>query len=99
MEISTQISKEGLGGQTTCGRVRIPERAMYESVRVKPKVQWRPQNVSKARNMECLLKKAIINDGTSPREEPRISYNQQSPRGRAAQAHWSSHHDIVCSGC
>jgi hypothetical protein len=38
LEVSTQISKEGLVGQEMCGRVRIlmgnPERVMCETVRV-----------------------------------------------------------------
>jgi hypothetical protein len=43
MEAITQISKEGLGSQATCGRVSnpagAPGRVMYEAVRVKPKLQ------------------------------------------------------------
>jgi hypothetical protein len=34
------------------------KRVIPEAVRVKPKVQWRSQEVGEARNMECLLRKA-----------------------------------------
>jgi hypothetical protein len=50
MEASTQISKQGLGGKTICGRFQIPAgisgqcmKAIHEAEKVKPKLQWRPQ--------------------------------------------------------
>lgn len=45
-----------------------PERAIYEAVRVKSKLQWKPKDIGEARNKECLPRRAIGNSGTSPRD-------------------------------
>jgi hypothetical protein len=34
-----------------------PERALCEAVRIKPKMQWRPQKVRDTNNVECLPRK------------------------------------------
>lgn len=61
-ETSTKIS-EGMDGQAKlCDRSQslpgAPKWVMLKAVRVKPKVQWRPQNVRDDRNVESHLKKA-----------------------------------------
>jgi hypothetical protein len=38
-----------------------PERLMYEAKKVKPKLQWRSQDVGDTRNKGCLLRKGIGN--------------------------------------
>jgi hypothetical protein len=37
----------------------VSDGVMHKAVRVKLRMQWRPQEVRDARNMECLLRKAI----------------------------------------
>jgi hypothetical protein len=46
-----------------------PERAMLEAVRVKPKLQWRPQDVGIVRNVECLSRKATGKEWSQPKRE------------------------------
>jgi hypothetical protein len=58
---------------------------------VQPKLQWRPQNVGGARNVEHLLRK----DASQPQRETMV----QGQRGGAAQAWWNSYHATVCHGC
>lgn len=56
-----QISKEGLVGQTTCSRVRIPlavsEGVIHEAVRRKLKLVWRCQGLRVASDMVYVPKK------------------------------------------
>jgi hypothetical protein len=58
MEASTLISKESLRGQAMWDRVKVPEKVICETVRVKLKLQWRPQDVRDVRKKEPLLKEA-----------------------------------------
>lgn len=55
-----------------------PEREEHEAVSMKPEMQWRPQKVGEARNMEHLRK------ATSREQSPRIGHegcNHQECRG------------------
>lgn len=68
VEASTKISEHSLGDQAVCGRVRIPIDSPWEVLRVKPKLQWGPQEVRGARNMQCLPRKATGNKQRTLRE-------------------------------
>lgn len=73
MAASIETSKTALGGQANCNRVGLPasspEIVMNQAVRGKPKLQWRIREVSDARNMELLPRKAVGNEqGQSNRE-------------------------------
>jgi hypothetical protein len=48
--------------------VGSPEKAMCKAVKVKPKLQWRPQDVGAVRDMEFLLRKAINTEWSQERE-------------------------------
>jgi hypothetical protein len=39
-----------------------------KTVKMKPKLHWRPQDVGNASNMECLLRKAIGNKWSQPKQ-------------------------------
>lgn len=53
MQDSTKISKDQKARQGAL------ERALYEAVGTKPKVQWRLQEIEDARNIEHLSRKAV----------------------------------------
>jgi hypothetical protein len=76
----------------------IPEKVVYGAVRVKPKLQWRLEEVRDARNMECLPKKAAGNEGKQSKREAMWAATGMAVRGRAAQTHWQSFHDTICHG-
>jgi hypothetical protein len=42
---------------------------MHKSVRVKPQLQWRPQDIGDARNMEHILRKATGIDKSQTKRE------------------------------
>jgi hypothetical protein len=46
-----------------------PERERHESVRMKPKLQWRPLNIGDARKMKCMPKGASVVSRATPREK------------------------------
>jgi hypothetical protein len=50
---------------------KASQRAMCGDVRVKPKIQWRPQDEGDTRNMECLPRKAAGNEWSQPKREAR----------------------------
>jgi hypothetical protein len=72
MEASTKISKESLRGQAMYSRIGIlqgvHERVMCESVRVKQKMQWKPQKVGDTRNIYQGKSWAVSR--TSPGDRP-----------------------------
>jgi hypothetical protein len=92
MEASTQISQKGLEGQEVCGRIdslwAVPEKAMHKDVRVKLKLQWRPQEFRDARNMEHLWGKPQAVSGARPRKRLQGWRHGSSGRASALQA-WS----------
>jgi hypothetical protein len=45
------------------------ERVLCEALRVKPKLQWRPQDVVDVRNMKLFPRKAIGNKFSQPKRE------------------------------
>jgi hypothetical protein len=95
MEASTQISKENLGDQAPCDRIGVPTGSSWEAVRVKPKLQWRPQDAAVARNVDHLLRKATGNRAAIPKRGL-VACSWQGHRERAPQVHWSSHHNRTC---
>jgi hypothetical protein len=62
----------------------IPLEHDHEPMIVKPKMQWRLQEVRDVINKECLMRKVVGNKQSQAK--------QQGCTGRAAQALWSSHH-------
>lgn len=95
MQSPTQASKGVVGSKISGG---IPKRAMYESVRVKTRIQWRLQN------LEMLTMKYL---SKMPKEMSRPN----SKRGHVA-CNWSGYrsglltsldecisNDTMCSGC
>jgi hypothetical protein len=46
------------------------ERVMHEAVKVKPKLQWRSQDVGDAGNVDHLPRKSTARNGASPGERP-----------------------------
>jgi hypothetical protein len=75
----------------------IPNRVVYEAVRVKPKLQWIIQDVRNVRSMGYHLRKTANNmNGANPRERVYVDRKWQSHRGRVAQVHWSIYPDTIC---
>jgi hypothetical protein len=68
-----RFQKEGLWDWTMCDRVRVPAavpgRVTHEAVRVKPKMQWRPQEVRDAKNTDCPLRKPAGGKPSQSRRE------------------------------
>jgi hypothetical protein len=99
MEASTEISKEDLGGQAMCDSVRIPAGSLQEdnveAVRVKSKLQRRPQDVGDARNGKGLPRKTTGNEW-SHLGKGNVDCQQQGHRREATQAQWSSH-QVMCT--
>lgn len=48
---------------------RSPKRATQKSIKVKPKMQWRPLKVGNARNMEPVLRKITGSSHTESKKE------------------------------
>jgi hypothetical protein len=67
---STQISNEDLGGQAMRSRVRIPQKALREAVRIKLRLQWRHQDVGGTRNVEYLPRKTTRDKQNQAKTEP-----------------------------
>lgn len=65
---STKIS-EGLGGD----QAGVPERAVSEVMRVKPKMQWRPQEVRETKIEKCLRKASGSEQSQSQRDTKSVS--------------------------
>jgi hypothetical protein len=42
---------------------------MHKTMGMKPKIQWRSQEVGDVRNVECLLRKVAANEWSQPRKE------------------------------
>lgn len=53
------------GSQSLLG---APKMVMLEDLRLKPKVEWRPQEV-RARNVDCLLRKTVGSEQSQPMRE------------------------------
>jgi hypothetical protein len=53
--------------QAMCGCKAASKKAVHEAVRVKPKLQWRPQDAAVARNVDHLLRKATGNRAAIPK--------------------------------
>jgi hypothetical protein len=87
MKVSTEISKETLGGQAMCLGLESlhagPVRKMCEAVKVKLKMQWRSQEHGTS------LKKATGNNHCQSKRG-HVGCSYQGHRGGAAQA---------CSAC
>jgi hypothetical protein len=77
-----------------------PERAKLEALRVKPKIQWRPQEVRDVRNVECLSGKALGGEQRQPQGEALWAsadkaLEEVSGGGGSAQVLWGSQHDTT----
>jgi hypothetical protein len=55
-----------------------PERVIHDAIKVKPKLQWKPQDISVARNVESLLKKAAGNEWSHPKREAMKAANSRA---------------------
>jgi hypothetical protein len=47
----------------------MPKRMIHETVRVKPKMQWRSQEVGDVRNVDHLLRKAVSSEWSQSKTE------------------------------
>jgi hypothetical protein len=70
------------------------ESTKCETVRVKFKIQWRPQGVEGPRNMKYLLRKATSNKWSQPKRESMWAENRKPigvklPKSLGAQIHLS----------
>jgi hypothetical protein len=70
-----------------------PERAISKVMRVKPRFQWRPQEVGDASNVECLSRKAAGSKQSQP-ERGHMACNWQN-HGQTVLACWISYHDTL----
>lgn len=61
---------------------------------VKPKLQWKPQNVRGLRNMDFLP-----SDNFGEGERGLVSSRRQCHESRVNWAHWNWPHSTTCSGC
>jgi hypothetical protein len=78
----------------------FPERVMYKVVRVKPKKQWRSQevrDVSKIVEEFCQGKPQALCSVRSIKRPCQLQTAQNM--GGTAQAHWKSSHSFTCPRC
>lgn len=69
---------------------RGPVELMYEALSLKPKLQWRLQNIGDTRNTDILLRRAIGTEWVKPvQEKGQRCQRWQGHRGRA-QIHWGT---------
>lgn len=79
MDTSTKISREGLEARQSIAELEYlwdaPERVMHEAVKVKLKLEWKPQKLRDTNNDNCLCWKTASCESIRPRQAQREHCN------------------------
>jgi hypothetical protein len=68
---------------------------MLEAVRVKPKLQWKSQDIRDARNVEWLLRKAVGNKWSQPERGTWATNGKAIGTGLPKPLDLASHHQYA----
>lgn len=74
----------GFSPEILCGACRVGERPLCETVKVKPGLPWRTQDIGDARVVEYPLRKAANRQLTQPKRKKYVAANKAENSWRSA---------------